>query len=217
MYCGHSAENPFPRRPINAPLKPHSYDLYGDRTADILEKKKNSSLAYEYKVLAPALSYFFDAKNIQDSYRESLIANASSGDGEVLEGIFNSYDGIFDMLSNRWTIIKLRARAEAETGGMSEDTKLLLDWLESKTHGFFPGEALLDSDMDKWIKEYHASKTRAQLNANAKKGAAASSSRASKSGTKSEDEDDSVARTPKTPKKKKADKKAGVQPKGKTT
>ena len=45
LYCGHSAENPFPRRPINAPLKPHSYDLYGDRTADILEKKKNSSLA----------------------------------------------------------------------------------------------------------------------------------------------------------------------------
>ena len=58
------------------------------------------------------------------------------------------------MLSKRHAVIKIRARAEAETGGVSDENQLLLNYLETKLHGVFPGEALVDSEMEGWLTEF---------------------------------------------------------------
>jgi hypothetical protein len=154
-YVAHSAEeNPFPRRPKNTGLKPEHYNLYGDQTADLLAAKSHSSLKYEYRTLAPVLSYFFDAKLAYEEEREDEeFEQLSESQRQIFDAILNTLDGCYAMLSMRQAVIKIRARAESETGGLSEENQLLLNYLETKLHGVFPGEALVDSDMESWLKE----------------------------------------------------------------
>ncbi|KAK3282207.1 hypothetical protein CYMTET_10045 [Cymbomonas tetramitiformis] len=61
-YVPHVEGNPFPARPATLETDmPQMYDLYIDKTYDALSKRTNSSMRYEHLVLAPALSYMYDA------------------------------------------------------------------------------------------------------------------------------------------------------------
>ena len=153
VYVSHSPEdNPFPRRPRNCGLKPDHYNLYGDQTADLLNAKTHSSLKFEYRTLAPSLSYFFDVKLLYEHIRDNELSDLSDDLSESLEAIFNSLDGVYSLLNQRHAVIKIRARAESENGGISDGDQLFLNYLETKLHGVFPGEALVDSEMEGWLK-----------------------------------------------------------------
>lgn len=176
LYVEHaSVENPFPRRPRNCGLRPQTFDLYGDRTADVLEAKPNSSLRWEFRTLAPALSFFFDAKLVYESIREEAAQRLSEEAALALEGSLNTLDGIYEMLTARYATIKIRARAEAEPGGLSEENRVLLDYLDTQLHGIFPGEALVDSKVEGWLREFRDRKAAAELKLAANRGAASSS------------------------------------------
>lgn len=163
-YCEHSANtNPFPRRPKNCTIKPQSFDLYGDGTADLLELKTGSSLRWEYRVLAPALSYLHDAKSVNDSVKDDVFTQCSENTALSVEAALNTIDGCFELLTGRYATIKIRTRAEAEPGGLSEENKLLLDYLDTKLHGVFPGEALVDSKVEGWLSEYKEKRAAAEL------------------------------------------------------
>jgi len=188
LYVSHDGTtNPFPRRPRNTTVKPQCFDLYGDRTADCLELKQNSSLRWEYRTLAPALSYFHDAKVVYDSFREEIISKLPEVEGLALEAVFNTLDGVYDLHTQRYATIKIRTRAEAEPGGLSEENKLLLDYLDAQLHGVFPGEALVDSKMEAWLAEFNTRKAAAKLKSatnsgEGKKAARSTSEAASSSG-----------------------------------
>ena len=174
VYVTHSPEdNPFPRRPRNCGLKPDHYNLYGDQTADLLNAKTHSSLKFEYRTLAPTLSYFFDAKLFYEHLRDDESWSDLSDDfSESLEAVFNTLDGCYNLLTQRHAVIKIRARAESENGGISDGDQLLLNYLETKLHGVFPGEALVDSEMEGWLKEFRDRTAAAELKQAANKSAA---------------------------------------------
>jgi hypothetical protein len=187
VYVSHDRnENPFPQRPQNCTVKPQPFDLYGDRTADRLEDKQNSSLKWEYRTLAPALSYFFDAKAVYDGVREDIIGKLEEDESLAIEGIFNSLDGVYAMLTARYATIKIRTRCESEPGGLSEENKLLLEYLDTKLHGVFPGEAIVDSQMEGWLKEYRDKRASAELKNAASAGAKTMQSRSSEAAPKAE-------------------------------
>ena len=164
VYCEHSrSENPFPNRPRNCTIKPQPFDLYGDRTADLLEQKTNSSLRWEYRVLAPTLAYLYDAKIVYDSVKDDVYKHCPEEVGLSVEAALNTIDGCYDMLAQRYATIKIRTRAEAEPGGLSEENKLLLDYLDTKLHGIFPGEALVDSKVEAWLSDYRDKRAAAEL------------------------------------------------------
>ena len=164
VYVSHDHRtNPFPPRARNITVKPQHFDLYGDRTADRLEDKQNSSLKWEYRTLAPSLSYFFDAKAVYDGIREDVIGRLEEDESLAIEGVFNTLDGVYAMLTARYATIKIRTRAESEPGGLSEENKLLLDYLDTQLHGVFPGEALVDSKVETWLKEFRAKRAAAEL------------------------------------------------------
>ena len=172
IYVSHDFENnPFPRRPLNTTVRPQVFDLYCDRTSDVLEAKKNSSLGWEYRTLAPPLSYFHDCKVVLEDLRESLVPKLKEDDGLALEASLNTLDGIYVLLTQRYATIKIRARAEAEPGGLSDENKLLLEYLDAKLHGVFPGEALVDSQMEAWLTEFNSRKASAKLKAASGSGA----------------------------------------------
>jgi hypothetical protein len=128
-----------------------------------LEGKHNSSLRWEYRTLAPVLSYFFDAKAVYDGIREDLEDKLEEQESLAIEGVFNTLDGCYNMLTARYATIKIRTRAESEPGGLSEENKLLLDYLDTQLHGVFPGEALVDSQVEGWLKEFNTRKAQAEL------------------------------------------------------
>lgn len=172
VYCEYQAhKNPFPTRPKTCGLKPKSFDLYGDRTADALEAKSNSSLRWEYRTLAPSLSYFYDAKAVYDSLKNDVLTALPEDQSLALEATFNTLDGVYSMLNDRHAIIKIRTRAEGEPGGMSEENKLLLAYLDTKLHSAFPGDAITDSKVDVWLEEFRDRRASAELKAAANKGA----------------------------------------------
>ena len=175
VYCDHVPEvNPFPRRPRNCSLKPDHYNLYGDQTADLLDAKTHSSLKYEYRTLAAVLSYLFDVKALFEETRENESWSTLEDDQAThLEAIYNTFEGCYSMLSKRHAVIKIRARAEAETGGVSDENQLLLNYFETKLHGVFPGEALVDSEIEGWLTEFRERTAAAEL----KQAAAKSASR----------------------------------------
>jgi hypothetical protein len=96
----------------------------------------------------------------------------SESQQDMFDAIFNTLDGCFEMFSKRHGVIKIRARAESETEGLSEENQLLLNYLETKLHGVFPGEALVDSEMESWLKEYRDRTAAAELKQAAAKSAA---------------------------------------------
>ena len=166
VYVAHiRSENPFPDRPKNCTVKPQPFDLYGDRTADCLEAKANSSLRWEYRTLAPSLSYFFDAKAVYDGVREDVLEKLGEEESLALEGVFNTLDGVYQMFTQRYATIKIRSRAEAEPGGLSDENKLLLDFLDTQLHGVFPGEALVDSKVEGWLQDFRVKKAAVELKA----------------------------------------------------
>jgi len=166
-------DNPFPRRPRNTGLKPDHFNLYGNQTADLLEAKPHSSLKYEYRTLSSALSYFYDAKRAYDEERNaSEFGELSAEQQQIFDAIFNTLDGVFEMFSKRYSVIKIRARAESEPGGLSEHNQLLLNYLETKLHGVFPGETLVDSEMEGWLQEYKEKTAAAELKQATSKAAA---------------------------------------------
>ena len=199
VYVSHSPEdNPFPRRPRNCGLKPDHYNLYGDQTADLLNAKTHSSLKFEYRTLAPTLSYFFDAKLLYEHIRDNELSDLSDDLSESLEAIFNSLDGVYSLLNQRHAVIKIRARAESETGGISDGDQLLLNYLETKLHGVFPGEALVDSEMEGWLKEFRDRTAAAELKQAANKSAAR---KRDAKGTRASETEGKAKPDPKKPKK----------------
>ena len=199
VYVSHSPEdNPFPRRPRNCGLKPDHYNLYGDQTADLLNAKTHSSLKFEYRTLAPTLSYFFDAKFLYEHIRDHELSDLSDDLTESLEAVFNTLDGCYNLLNQRHAVIKIRARAESETGGVSDENQLLLNYLETKLHGVFPGKALVDSEMEGWLKEFRDRTAAAELKQAANKSAAR---KRDAKGTRASETEGKAKPDPKKPKK----------------
>ena len=80
---------------------------------------------------------------------------------------------------------------ESETRGLSEQNQLLLNYLETKLHGVFPGETLVDSEMEGWLQEYKERTAAAELKQATAKPAASNRKEGSRS-TASEDKANGV-------------------------
>ena len=96
----------------------------------------------------------------EDSIKDLLKQNAEilANTAKISAGApLNTLDGIYGLLCKRWGYM-----CEAEEGGLSEENKLMLEWLESKLHGAFP-DGLVDEEMESWIKEYRDKHVAAKL------------------------------------------------------
>ncbi|KAK3277751.1 hypothetical protein CYMTET_14258, partial [Cymbomonas tetramitiformis] len=97
---------------------PQMYDLYNDKTYDTLSKRTNSSMRYEHLVLAPALSYMHDAiaysEVTLDWLQEEKDLATLEDIGERVYTAHNTMKGVFALLSNRYTMIQLRAGMESD-------------------------------------------------------------------------------------------------------
>ncbi|KAK3287954.1 hypothetical protein CYMTET_4562 [Cymbomonas tetramitiformis] len=173
-YVPHVAGNPFPARPATLETDmPQMYDLYNDKTYDALCKRTNSSMRYEHLVLAPALSYLHDAV----AYNESTLDwmdDASQPPtleemGERTYTVQNTLKGVFALLSNRYTMIQLRASMESDASvhGGTEALRAKLAFVEEKVYAGTEG-LVTDSVLSKWLKEFDTAKAKAVMQTHAK-------------------------------------------------
>ncbi|KAK3236738.1 hypothetical protein CYMTET_53137 [Cymbomonas tetramitiformis] len=139
LYVPHVEGNPFPMRPSTLETDmPQMFDLYNAKTYDALSRHADSSMRYERLVLAPAISHMHGAI----AYSEvTLDWCQDEKDPPTLEDlgprIYAAYDtlrGIFSLLSNRYTILQLRASMESDTTshGGAEALQAKLAFIEEK-------------------------------------------------------------------------------------
>ncbi|KAK3249514.1 hypothetical protein CYMTET_41067 [Cymbomonas tetramitiformis] len=140
-YVPHVEGNPFPTRPATLESDmPQMYDLYNDKTFDALSKRTNSSMRYEQLVLAPALSYMHDAIAYsettldwcQDEKEPPTVEELS----ERILVAHNTFKGVFSLLSNRYTMLQLRASMESDatSHGGAEALRAKLAFIEEKVY-----------------------------------------------------------------------------------
>jgi len=173
-YVPHVAGNPFPARPATLETDmPQMYDLYNDKTYDALSKRTNSSMRYEQLVLAPALSYMHDAlayfDETLDWMQEEKAPPTMEELGERDYATYNTLKGVFSLLSNRYTMIQLRAGMEtdATAHGGADALRAKLAFIEEKVYAGSDG-LVTDSVLTKWLKEFDATKAKAVMQTHAK-------------------------------------------------
>ncbi|KAK3246580.1 hypothetical protein CYMTET_43889 [Cymbomonas tetramitiformis] len=182
-YVPHVEGNPFPARPATLETDmPQMYDLYNDKTYDALSKRTNSSMRYEQLVLAPALSYMHDAIAFsevtldwcQDEKEPPTVEELS----ERVFAAHNTFKGVFSLLSNRYTMLQLRASMESDatSHGGAEALRAKLAFIEEKVYAGSDG-LVSNSVLTKWLKEFDTTKAKAVMNTHAKASAKVSTFR----------------------------------------
>eukprot|EP00854_Cymbomonas_tetramitiformis_P009885 gene9885-biopygen10105 len=141
LYVPHVAENPFPAQPATLETDmPQMYDLYNDKTHATLSKRTNSSMRYEQLVLAPALSYMHDAIAYAEATMDWMQDEKDPPNfeelGERVYTAHNTFKGVFALLSNRYTMIQLRASMESDATvhGGTEALRAKLAFVEEKVY-----------------------------------------------------------------------------------
>ncbi|KAK3266035.1 hypothetical protein CYMTET_25314 [Cymbomonas tetramitiformis] len=182
-YVPHVEGNPFPARPATLETDmPQMYDLYNDKTYDALSKRTNSSMRYEQLVLAPALSYMHDAIGFSEVTLDWCQDEKDPPTVEELsERVFaahNTFKGVFSLLSNRYTMLQLRASMESDatSHGGAEALRAKLAFIEEKVYAGSDG-LVSDSVLTKWLKEFDTTKAKAVMNTHAKASAKVSTFR----------------------------------------
>ncbi|KAK3289157.1 hypothetical protein CYMTET_3403 [Cymbomonas tetramitiformis] len=188
LYVPHVAENPFPAQPATLETDmPQMYDLYNDKTHATLSKRTNSSMRYEQLVLAPALSYMHDAIAYAEATMDWMQDEKDPPNfeelGERVYTAHNTFKGVFALLSNRYTMIQLRASMESDATvhGGTEALRAKLAFVEEKVYTGTEG-LVRDSVLTKWLKEFDASKAKTVMNTHAKASAKISTFRDRKGG-----------------------------------
>ncbi|KAK3238215.1 hypothetical protein CYMTET_51759 [Cymbomonas tetramitiformis] len=189
-YVPYVSGNPFPPRPSTLESDmPQMYDLYNDKTYDALSKRTNSSMRYEQLVLAPSLSYLHDAVAHSESTLDWIEDPTDPPNLEDLaERIFaahNTVKGVFALLSNRYTMIQLRAGMESDATihGGADALRAKLAFIEEKVYAGTEG-LVTDSVLTKWLKEFDNTKAKAVMNTHAKASAKTSTFRDRQGGGK---------------------------------
>ncbi|KAK3252220.1 hypothetical protein CYMTET_38463 [Cymbomonas tetramitiformis] len=171
-YVPHVEGNPFPARPATLETDmPQIYDLYNDKTYDALSNAPTRPL-----VLAPALSYMHNAIAFFETTLDWCQDDEDPPTVEELsERVFathNTFKGVFSLLSNKYTMLQLRASMEsgATSHGGAEA------FIEEKVYA--GGDGLVsDSVLTKWLKEFDTTKAKAVMNTHAKASAKVSTFR----------------------------------------
>ncbi|KAK3247725.1 hypothetical protein CYMTET_42785 [Cymbomonas tetramitiformis] len=139
-YAPFDKTNPYPPRPQTLENRmPQMYDLYGDKTFDSLAKKASSTLKYEHLVLAPVLTFLYNAVQFSERTLDPLDnqdKNPASAQ-EIEQRVYathNTVEGAFTLLANRYSIIQLRASldGDASAHGGTEALRARLAFLEEK-------------------------------------------------------------------------------------
>ena len=172
-------DNPFPARPNRAPAKPHLVNLHGDEVYDALKRDKKTGVVQEYRTLASALSYLYDAKEFLSENVLSLVDQDEEA-AEDLQIFYRSLEGVFTMLNNRFAFVSARALA----GTQDPD---LVAFLQSKVYGTLGGLEVTSSAVNTWIAEFETAKTSATLRERAKRSAGDKSASSSESSTSKRD------------------------------
>ncbi|KAK3239085.1 hypothetical protein CYMTET_50960 [Cymbomonas tetramitiformis] len=182
-YVPHVEGNPFPARPATLETDmPQMYDLYNDKTYDALSKRTNSSMRYEQLVLAPALSYMHDAiaysETTLDWCQEEKDPPTVEELSERVYATHNTFKGVFALLSNRHTMLQLRASMESDatSHGGAEALRAKLAFIEEKVYAG-SDRLVSDSVLTKWLKEFDTTKAKAVMQTHAKASAKVSTFR----------------------------------------
>eukprot|EP00854_Cymbomonas_tetramitiformis_P002121 gene2120-biopygen2021 len=169
-----SQGNPFPARPATLDTDmPQMYDLYNDKTYDALSKRTNSSMRYDKLVLAPALSYMHDAPAYSDETLDWLQDEKAPPTleelGERVCATHNTLKGVFALLSNRYTMIQLRAdmKTNATSHGGADALRAKLAFIEEKVYARSDG-LVTDSVLTMWLKDFNATKAKGVMQTHVK-------------------------------------------------
>ncbi|KAK3266502.1 hypothetical protein CYMTET_24877 [Cymbomonas tetramitiformis] len=121
-----------------------------------------------YLVLAPSLSYLQGTI----AYAESTLDWIEDNDDplileELAERIFaahNTVEGVSALLSNRYTMIQLRAGMESDAtiNGIADALRTNFAFIEEKVYAGTEG-LVNDSVLTKWLKEFNATKAKAVM------------------------------------------------------
>ncbi|KAK3278143.1 hypothetical protein CYMTET_13901 [Cymbomonas tetramitiformis] len=175
--------NPFPARPATLDTDmPQMYDLYNDKTYDALSKRTNSSMRYDKLVLAPALSYMHDAPAYSDETLDWLQDEKAPPTleelGERVCATHNTLKGVFALLSNRYTMIQLRAdmKTNATSHGGADALRAKLAFIEEKVYARSDG-LVTDSVLTMWLKDFNATKAKGVMQTHVKASAKVSTFR----------------------------------------
>ncbi|KAK3278968.1 hypothetical protein CYMTET_13127 [Cymbomonas tetramitiformis] len=142
-------------------------------------------------VLAPSLSFLHDAVAYSESTLDWLKDTDDLPDmEEPAERIFaahNTAKGVFALLSNRYTMIQLRAGMESDATihGGADKLRAKLAFIEEKVYVGTEG-VVIDSVLTKWLKELDNTKAKAVMNTHAKASAKTSTFRDRQGGGKGE-------------------------------
>ena len=159
--------NPFPQRPNRTSSKPQLLNLHGDEVYDALKKENRSGVVQEYRTLASALSYLFDAKEFFLLEILSLDV-ADTETAQDLQRLHNGLDGVYTLLNNRYAFVSARTLAG------SNDPELVA-FLQSKVYGSLGGLEVTSNAISGWISEFETAKANAALREGAKRSAGSSS------------------------------------------
>ncbi|KAK3281633.1 hypothetical protein CYMTET_10584 [Cymbomonas tetramitiformis] len=149
--------------------------LSGD--AELEELKK-----LPYLVLAPALSYMHDAiaysEVTLDWCQDEKDAPSVEELSERVYAAHTTFKGVFSLLSNRYTMLQLRASMEADATSHdgAEALRAKLAFIEEKVYAGSDG-LVSDSVLTKWLKEFDTTKAKAVIQTHAKASAKVSTFR----------------------------------------
>ncbi|KAK3239195.1 hypothetical protein CYMTET_50860 [Cymbomonas tetramitiformis] len=151
---------------------PQTYHLDNDKTYDALCKHTNSLMHCEHLVLAAALPYMHGATAYSESTMDWLeeLEPAMEELGErIYTSAPNNSKGVFALLSNRYTMIQLRASmgSDAMVPGGAEALRTKLALVEEKVCAGSDG-LVTDSVFTKWLKESDNQKAKAVMSTHAK-------------------------------------------------
>jgi hypothetical protein len=146
--------NPHQVRPQGVTDKPQLYPLreQGYEVYRYLFSKKNAAY-HEIGTLACALSCFWDARHLLESWADKFAECGDENAPLTVMALVNSLDGIYGLLNRRKNLVELRATRESNSPKLqpTEQEKKLFDYLTNQLDGFATNHGL-DSSIDPYFK-----------------------------------------------------------------
>ena len=134
-------------KPQLYPLKEQGYEVY-----KYLFSKKNAAY-HEIGTLACALSYFWDARHLLESWADKFAECGDENAPLAVMALVNSLDGIYGLLNRRKNLVELRATRESNSPKLqpTDQEKKLFEYLSKELAGFANNHGL-DSSIDPYFK-----------------------------------------------------------------